>query len=134
MTERSQRTETNTNQFTHSTVQGPVVAGSHASVTVGPGGGTAEEQAALAAVDQLRVELTEALQTLDRRDDQTRESLRLAAGRLDGLEDELRAGPDERDPERAKRLLGGIRDTVAGLAGIVTGVDGLWVAVQNVLR
>ncbi len=58
----------------------------------------------------------------------------MADSGLDGLERELEAGPAKRDPEKVKGLLMGIRDTVAGLAGIVTGVDGLWVAVQNVLR
>lgn len=136
MKERPERrTETNTNHVTNSTLHGsPVVAGSQARVVVNSQLETAEEREALSAVAELRAQLSEALAALGRSDDQTRESLQLVSSRLDGLEEELRAGSDQRDPERTKKLLTGIRDTVAGLAGIVSGVDGLWVAVQSVLR
>ena len=127
------RTENNTNHVTSSTVQGPVIAGSGATVTIHHSG-TTEEREALAAVAHLRTELAGALAALDRRDDQTKESLLLVGTRLDGLEEELKAGSDQRDPERVKKLLGGIKETVVGLAGILSGVDGLWAAVQSVLR
>ena len=135
MNQRSQRTEVNTNTVTGSTLHGsPVVAGSHAEVTVHHDLGTADEQHALAAVDELRVELDQALAGLARRDDEARETLQLARHRLEELEAELAAGPAGRDPQRMKKLLTGIRDAVTGLTGLVTSVDGLWESVEGVLR
>lgn len=134
MNRRAQNyTETNTNNVTGSTFHGsPVIAGT-ATVNVHQELGATAEQEALDAVAQLRAELAQAL-AQNQQDEATNARLQLADSGLDGLQRELEAGPSQRDPEKVKRLLTGIRDTVAGLAGIVTGVDGLWAAVQNVLR
>jgi hypothetical protein len=126
--------ERNSNTFKGSTVtNSPVVAGSRAQVNVSVGAGSDEPQVT-AAIAELRAALEDTRAALDRRDDETREALTLAADRLSNLEEELRAPKAKRDWGRVTKLMSGIRDAVTGLTALTVSTDALWDSIQQVVR
>lgn len=135
MTSRSSdSTENNTITVNGSTLSGsPVTAGSSAHVSVSASG-PPEDQQVSGAINELRQALREAQAATDRRDDETRERLDLAASRLQGLEDEMHSDKPTRDWARVKKLMGGLRDAVSGLTGLTVGVEALWDAITKVVR
>jgi hypothetical protein len=102
-------------------------------VNVSVGAGSDDPQLT-AAIAELRSGLEELRATLDRQDDETRETLTLAADRLDNLEEELRAPKAKRDWGRVTKLMAGIRDAVTGLTDLTVSADALWDSIQQVVR
>lgn len=119
--------------FTNSTMSGSAMAaGAHSSATVTPV--SAAEATALDAASALRQELQKVQEATDRRDDETRERLELAAGRLTALEEELKAERAKRDRGRLKKLATGIRDALTGLTSLTVSANALWDAVETISR
>jgi chromosome segregation ATPase len=127
--------ENNSNTIVGSTLSNSAVtAGSHARASVSVSGGQ-EDPELTSAIAELHHALQEARASVDRRDDETRERLELAESRLKALEEELQN--TQRKPEgwaRVKKLMIGVRDALAGFTSLTTSVDGLWQAVEKVIR
>jgi sirohydrochlorin ferrochelatase len=126
--------ERNSNHVEGSTLTGsPVVAGSRARVSVTVGHGDSDPDVT-EAISGLRTALQETRNELDRRDDDTRETLALTADRLARLEEELAAPRAKRDWGRVTKLMTLIRDSVAGLTALTASADALWDAVQHAVH
>lgn len=126
--------ERNSNTFKGSTLSNsPIVAGSRAQVNVSVGA-EGDDPQLTAAIAELRAGLAETHAALDRRDDETREALTLAADRLSNLEEELRAPKAKRDWGRVTKLMSGIREAVTGLTALTVSADALWESIQQVVR
>ena len=129
---RDENFESNSSTVIGSTLSSsPVIAGSHAQVSVSVGA-TQENQELLIAIAQFREALAEARAEVDRRDDETRERLDIAESRLTGIEDELQNPKPKINWARIKKLMTGIRDALNGLTGLTTSVSSLWQAVEKV--
>jgi chromosome segregation ATPase len=124
--------ENNSNTLIGSTLSNSAVtAGSNAQVFVGV---SEEDQEFTIAIAELREALQEAEAEIDRRDDETRERLELAESRLKALEEELQNAKPKRDWGRINKLMTGIRDALTGLTSLTISADGLWEAVEKIIR
>ena len=110
----------------------PVTAGSHGQVSVSVGVNQEDQELAI-AIAELRQALQKAQSEVDRRDDETRERLELAEGRLKALDEEFHT-VKSRDPGRIKKLMTGIRDVLTGLTSLTISADALWAAVEKAIR
>ncbi|WP_375433419.1 hypothetical protein [uncultured Friedmanniella sp.] len=125
-------------EHSSTTITGSTVTGSafatgsraHATATNSSGGGNQVEE----AIARLRQALGDAQQTAGRRDDETREDIGLALGRLEALTDELRSAPPVRDWSRVKRLVSGIGAALTRLTSLTGDVDALRDAVERLIR
>jgi hypothetical protein len=125
-------TENNTNMVIGSSLSNsPVIAGPHAQASVSVNA-SQQDQELMNTIAELRQGLDEARAAIDRRDDETRESLELASSRLTALEEELHT--DRPKWERVTKLMTGIRDAVKGLTSLTVSADALWNAIEKVIR
>ena len=123
--------ERNRNSFEGSTIIGsPVVAGSHASVSVASGA-SVEDPDVASALAELRAALEETRRAAGQRDDETHEALAMAELRLIRLEEELSAPRSRSDWGRVTKLMTGVRESITGLTALTASADALWNAVQH---